>query len=174
MRRLLVLLALVPVLLADTCGNPDCTKPPVEILSIGTTARAATDPCAGTLEHLILAWYVQGGVKYPLRCGRTGRGGYGYLHITQDPAADGTIGHGDPVNDPSFSEEITATLARGTEGHVGGGTWRYTLEYSAGGKACTNAWGFRVVLAKQPPESDGHPTGIITVFRYTQRPALYP
>jgi hypothetical protein len=113
-------------------------------------------------------------VKYPLRCGRIGRGGYGYLHISQDPADDGTIGHGDPINDPSFAAEITATLARGVEGFVSGGTWRYTLEYSDGGKACTNAWGFRVVLAKQPLEPDGHPAGIITAFRYTQRPARYP
>ena len=59
-----------------------------------------------------------------------------------------TVGHGDPINDASFSAEITATLARGAEGFVGGGTWRYTLEYSEGGKLCTNAWGFRVVPGK--------------------------
>ncbi len=85
------------------------------------------NPCSGKSERRILAWYVQGGVKYPLRCGRTGRSGYGYLHITQDPADDGAIGHGDPINDTSFSSEITATLARGAEGVVGGGTWRNTL-----------------------------------------------
>jgi hypothetical protein len=114
-RRLLILVALAVLLTAQTCGTTGCTKPPVEILSIGTTALAADNPCAGKSERQILAWYVRSGVKYPLRCGRIGRGGYGYLHISQDPADDGTIGHGDPINDPSFAAEITATLARGVE-----------------------------------------------------------
>jgi hypothetical protein len=115
-----------------------------------------------------------GGVKYPLRCGKTGRGGYGYLHMTRDPTDDGGVGHGDPVNDASFAAEITTTLGHGAQGHVGGWAWRYTLEYSEAAKICTNSWGFRVVLAKQPLEPDGHPAGIITAFRYAQRPAKYP
>ncbi len=164
--------ALAPLLLASCTDGPDCSKP-VEVLSVGTTALAANTPCAGKSERQIVAWYTQGGVRYPLRCGRTGRGGYGYLHITQDPADDGAVGHGDPLSDASFSAEIASTLAHGVEGFVGGGTWRYTREYSDNAKICTNAWGFRVVLAKQPPEPDGHPVGIITAFRYATRPARY-
>ncbi len=173
MKELFALVLVVPLLVADTCSGPDCSKP-VEVLSVGTTAFAANAPCAGKSERQIIAWYTQGDVKYPLRCGRTGPGGYGYLHISQDPADVGAVGHGDPVNDASFSAEIAATLAHGVEGFVGGGTWRYTREYSDDGKICTNAWGFRVVLAKQPLEPDGHPAGIITAFRYAQRPARYP
>ena len=33
---------------------------------------------------------------------------------------------------------------------------------------------FRVVLAKQPTQPDGHPAGIITAFRYSSQPAHYP
>jgi hypothetical protein len=168
----LLLILVTPLLVADTCGGPDCST--VEVLSIGTFAFARNAPCAGKSEHQIIAWYTQGGVKYPLRCGRTGRGGYGYLHIIQDPADAGSVGHGDPINDASFSAEIATTLAHGAEGFVGGGTWRYTREYSTDGKLCTDAWGFRVVLAKQPPQPDGHPVGIITAFRYATTPALYP
>jgi hypothetical protein len=34
-------------------------------------------------------------------------------------------------------------------------------------------WGFRVVLAKQSIEADGHPAGIITAQRYSSRPSTY-
>jgi hypothetical protein len=166
--------ALAPLLLAS-CGteNP-CDRPPTEIGGIVTDVQAAGDPCAGKPEKYTVAWFTQAGVKYPLRCGKTGRSGYGYFHITKDPTDDGGVGHGDPVNDASFSAEIAATLGSGVEGHVGGGTWRYTLEYSDEGKLCRNAWGFRVILAKQPLEPDGYPAGIITAFRYARRPAKHP
>ena len=174
-KSLIVLVAMVPVLLAATCGDQNaCDHPPAGIGAVVTDVQASIDPCAGKPEQFIVAWYAQGGVKYPLRCGKTGRGGYGYLHITRDPADDGGIGHGDPVNDTSFSAEITATLAHGIEAAQGGGNWRYTVKYSDAQAICLNAWGFRVVLAKQPPYTDGYPAVIITAFRYSRPPAYYP
>lgn len=91
---------------------------------------------------------------------------YGYLYIRY--GGDG--GHGDALNDALFSAEIAYTLEHGVHGGPSGGTWRYSVEYSDAGKACTNAWGFRVVLARQPMLADGHPTGIITALRYSDRP----
>lgn len=142
------------------------------------TAQAADDPCAGQSKDRIVAWFNQGGVRYPMRCGvrddPRGRGGYGYVHIRYDSTPQDTTGHGDAVNDAAFVAEITNTLARGQEGHVGGGTWRYTQEYPAPKASCTKSWGFRVVLAKQPSLADGHPTGIITALRYVNAPAVNP
>ena len=62
-------------------------------------------------------------------------------------------------------------LARGREALVGGGNWRYTLRYEG---ECADGWGFRVVLAKLAVLEDGHPTGIITAFRYEPAPKYYP
>jgi hypothetical protein len=164
-------LALAFVVMADDqCGGYDCTKPPVEVGGLVTAAQAAADPCAGKPVEHILAWYTQGGVRYPLRCGRHNPRGYGYLHIRDD----GDGGHGDALNDAAFSAEIAYTLEHGVQGGPSGGTWRYSVEYSDAGKACTSAWGFRVVLAKQPMLADGHPTGIITALRYSSRPTSYP
>jgi hypothetical protein len=113
---LVAAVALAPLLLAS-CGTENASDhPPVGVGAAVTEAQAAGDPCAGKPEKYIVAWFTQGGVKYPLRCGKTGRGGYGYLHITRDPADDGTIGHGDPINDPSFATEITpADLAKAVD-----------------------------------------------------------
>ena len=139
---------------------------------------AADDPCTGQSKDHIVAWFNQGGVRYPMRCGvrddPRGRGGYGYVHIRYDSTPQDTTGHGDPVNDTAFAAEITATLVYGQEGHVGGGTWRYTLEYPTLKASCTKSWGFRVVLAKQPNLADGRPTGIITALRYTATPVVNP
>ncbi len=171
---LLLLLVLTPLLMADTCGNPDCTKQPIEVLSVATTAVAAIDPCAGKSEQHVLTWYSQGGVGYPLRCGHHDPAGWGYLHIRDDSPGPGAIGHGDPINDQAFSAEIVATLAHGVEAPQGGGNWRYTVRYTDAQSVCLNAWGFRVVLAKQPMQADRHPAGVITAFRYSSQPAHYP
>ena len=48
------------------------------------------------------------------------------------------------------------------------------MKYSDAQAVCLNAWGFRVVLAKQPAQEDGHPAGIITAFRYSRPPTFYP
>jgi len=160
---------LAALLLAACADSPDCNKPRYEFLSIGTTALAAADPCAGQPENHVVAWYTRGGVRYPLRCGKTNPAGYGYRHVLHDEG-----GHGDAVNDTDFSTEIAYTLEHGVEGFVGGGNYRYTREYSEGGKGCTNAWGFRVVLAKLPLMPDGHPAGIITALRYSSKPTVYP
>jgi hypothetical protein len=39
------------------------------------------DPCGGQAETHIVAWYVQGGVRYPLRCGCGRRRGGLYIHV---------------------------------------------------------------------------------------------
>ena len=102
MTRLLVLVAMTPILLADTCGHQNaCDHPPPGVGAVMTDVQASTDPCAGQPERQIIAWYTQGGARYPLRCGRRDPKGYGYLHIRYDEG-----GHGDPVNDPTFSGEI--------------------------------------------------------------------
>jgi hypothetical protein len=174
-RRLLVLVALAPILMAETCGEQNaCNQVPPGVGAIVNEAEAATDPCAGQNENHVLAWYMQGGIRYPLRCGRHDPSGWGYLHIRDDSPSEGASGHGDPVNDPAFSAEIAATLAQGVEALQGGGNWRYTVKYNDTKAICLNAWGFRVVLAKQPPKPDGHPAGIITAFRYSSQPARYP
>jgi hypothetical protein len=170
-RRLLILVALAPILMADTCGDQNaCNQVPPGIGGTVVTAQAATDPCAGQPPLHVVAWYAQGGVRYPLRCGRRDPRGYGYLHIRYDER-----GHGDPANDPTFSAEIATTLARGVEGFEGGANYRYTLKYDDAKSMCLKgAWGFRVVLAKAPPLPDGRPTGIITALYYTETPAKYP
>lgn len=95
-------------------------------------------------------------------------------HIRDDAPSKDAAGHGDPVNDPAFAAENATTLARGVEAPQGGGNWRYTVKYNDAQSTCFNAWGFRVVLAKQPLRPDGHPTGTITAFRYTSQPTYYP
>jgi hypothetical protein len=113
-RRLLILVALTPILMADTCGDQNaCNQPPPGVGGTVVTAQAATDPCAGQPPLHVVVWYAQGGVRYPLRCGRRDPKGYGYLHIRYDER-----GHGDPANDPTFSAEIatTGTRRRGLRG----------------------------------------------------------
>ncbi|HSR25186.1 MAG TPA: hypothetical protein VLW53_16645, partial [Candidatus Eisenbacteria bacterium] len=130
-KSLVVPVAMVPVLLAATCSDQNaCDHPPPGVGAVVTDVQASSDPCVGQPPLHVVAWHVQGGVRYPLRCGKTGRGGYGYLHITQDPTDDGGVGHGDPVNDASFAAEITNTLANGVEAPQGGGNWRYTVRYT--------------------------------------------
>jgi hypothetical protein len=167
--RLLVVLALV--LAADPCSDQNaCNNPPPGVGGVVTQAQAAADPCAGQPPLHVVAWYVQKGVRYPLRCGRRDPKGYGYLHIRYDED-----GHGDPVNDQTFSAEVTNTLTRGVEGAAGGGNYRYTVKYDDVKSACfKGAWGFRVVLAKAPPLADGLPAGIVTALYYTQAPTRYP
>jgi hypothetical protein len=169
-RRLLVLVALAPILMAETCGDQNaCNQPPPGVGAV-TEAQAATDPCVGQPPLYVVAWYFQGGARYPLRCGRRDPRGFGYLHIRYDQG-----GHGDPVNDSTFSGEMVNTLAHGVEGYEGGGNYRYTVKYNDTKSMCLKgAWGFRVVVAKAPPLADGRPTGIITALYYTQTPALYP
>lgn len=164
-----LLLAAGLLVSAGACGTSGCSNPPVEILNMGTAAVAAADPCTGQSQNHIVDWYTRQGIRYPLRCGKTNPAGWGYLHILRDDS-----GHGDALNDRSFATEIAYTLKHGVEGFAGGGNYRYTHEYTDAGKACTNAWGFRVVLAKEPLLSDGHPAGIITALRYSSRPTLYP
>lgn len=131
---------------------------------------AAADPCAGKTQDDVLAWYTRGALKYPLRCGRLNPAGYGYLHILKD---DG--GHGDPVNNTAFAEQIALTVSNGVEGFAGGGNYRLTLRYDADGRACHgDAWGFRVVLAKTPLRADGYSAGIITAFFLAAQPELFP
>jgi hypothetical protein len=174
-RRLLILFALAPILMADTCGDQSaCNQVPSGVGGPVVTAQAATDPCIGQHQDHVIAWYVQGGVRYPLRCGHHDPAGWGYLHIRDDQPSPDAAGHGDPINDPAFSAEIAATLAQGLEAAQGGGNWRYTVKYNDTKAICLNAWGFRVVLAKQPPKADGHPAGIITAFGYSSQPAHYP
>jgi hypothetical protein len=49
------------------------------------------------------------------------------------------------------------------------------VKYDQAKSACyRGAWGFRVVLARQPAQPDGHPAGIITALYYSQQPARYP
>ena len=56
---------------------------------------------------------------------------------------------------------------------------RLTVQYSDVQRTChSNRWGFRVVLATNPPpfppatwRPDGLPTGIITAFRLPTQPA---
>ena len=84
------------------------------------------------------------------------------------PGADG---HGDLLTDPAFDLEVREVLERGAEAPQGGGNWRYTLRYD---DECTDGWGFRVVLAKLPQLSDGHPAGIITAFRLAAEPLFFP
>lgn len=132
---------------------------------------APVDPCSGQSELHILSWFSQGGVLYPLRCGRRKPSGWGYLHIRYDRPRPGARGHGDPVGDPGFRLEVEDCLARGVEAAQGGGNFRYTLRYD---DDCTDGWGFRVVLAKAPLRADGHPTGVITAFHYDAEPRYYP
>jgi|SRR5215469_11556231 len=168
-RRVHLLLPVVAWLLAtEGCGG-DCTNSPTEILVFGSKALAAVNPCDGQSQNHVVAWYSRQGVRYPLRCGKTNPAGWGYQHILLDEG-----GHGDALNDQAFSSEIAYTLEHGVEGFAGGGNYRYTHEYTDAMKACTNAWGFRVVLARQPLLSDGHPAGIITALRYSSKPALHP
>ena len=152
----LAVLALVPLLLASCADDVTATCPALKHPEVLTVA-AAGNPCAGTSERHVLAWYSQGGVRYPLRCGH------------HDP------GRGmPPINDPAFSAAIATTLAHGVEAPQGGGNWRYTVRYNDAQAGCYKAWGFRVVLAKQPMQADGHPAGVITAFRYASQPAHYP
>lgn len=82
--------AQAPLLLASCTEGNSCDKPPVGIGAVVTDVQAAADPCAGQPPLHVVAWYMQGGTRSPLRCGKTGRGGYGYLHTRYDG------GHGDP------------------------------------------------------------------------------
>lgn len=176
----LIVPAALVTILATGCGEIQrpCMPPGGGIGGVVTTAEAAADPCAGQPELRILSWFSQGGVKYPLRCGKRdnaqGHGGYGYLHIRYDKAADGSQGHGDPVGDPAFVKEMQATLDHGTVAPQGGGNWRYTVRYDVVKESCTGFWGFRVILAKTPAMADDRPIGIVTAFRLTQEPQYYP
>jgi hypothetical protein len=190
-RRLILLAVLSPLLMADTCSGGDnpCTKPFPEVGTVVTTVEAASDPCTGQGTDHILMWFTQGGVRYALRCGQrdfpktseqgtrkvvTYSGGFGYLHIRDDAAADGTVGHGDPVNDKAFAAAMQQTLDKGTVALQGGGNWRYTVRYTDLTQSCTGHWGFRVILAKAPPLDDGHPLGIVTAFYLSQQPQFNP
>jgi hypothetical protein len=193
-RPLLLLVLLSPLLMAGSCSGDDnpCTKPFPEVGAVVTTAEAAADLCAGQQDDHILMWFTQGGVRYPLRCGLrdfpktskqgtrrivTYSGGWGYLHIRDDAAADGTVGHGDPVNDKAFAGAMQQTLDKGTgrlQGGTGSGNWRYTVRYNDLTQQCTHHWGFRVILAKSPPRLDGHPLGVLTAFYLTEQPKFYP
>ncbi len=85
MKRLLILGAFVPVLLAATCsGHNACDHPPPEVGDIVIDAQASTDPCRGQSVNHIVAWYSRQGTRYPLRCGRRDPRGFGYLHIRYD------------------------------------------------------------------------------------------
>jgi hypothetical protein len=198
-RRLILLVLLSPLLMADTCSGDDnpCTKPFPEVGAVVTTVEAAGDPCAGQQDDHILMWFTQGDGRYPLRCGlrdfpktakkrgadgrvqtvTTYSGGWGYLHIRGDAAADGTVGHGDPVNDKALAAAVKQTLDKGREalqGGTGSGNWRYTVRYNDLTQQCTHHWGFRVILAKAPPRPDGHPLGVLTAFYLTDQPSFYP
>jgi hypothetical protein len=170
MKRLLILVAFAAVLLAG-CGDQNaCNHPPPEVGAVVIEAQASTDPCAGRPDLHILAWYSRQGTRYPLRCGHRDPSGWGYAHIRYDED-----GHGDPMNDPTFSAEMANTLERGVEALASGGTWRYTVKYNQTKSACyRGAWGFRVVLARQPRQPDGYPAGIITALYYAQQPTRYP
>lgn len=79
------------------------------------------------------------------------------------------------MNDPTFSAEMANTLEHGVEALASGGTWRYTVKYNQAKSACfRGAWGFRVLLARQPRQRDGYPAGIITALYYAQQPTRYP
>ena len=170
MKGLLLLVVMVSALLADTCGDQNvCNHPPPEIGALVTDAQASVDPCAGQPPLHVLAWFTRQGVRYPLRCGRRDPRGFGYLHIQYDEG-----GHGDPVNDPTFRTEVADTLEHGTERLASGGTWRYTVKYNDAKAACFNARYFRVVLARSPNQTDGHPVGIITALYYANQPDQYP
>jgi len=156
----LAAVVLAPLLLASCADDVTAKCPGLKHPEVLTVA-AAGNPCAARAsEQHVLAWYSQGGVRYPLRCGHHDPASWGHLHMRDDSPSPGAIGHGDPINDPEFSAEIAATLAHGVEAPQGGGNWRYTVRYNDAQAACHNAWGFRVVLAKQPMQADGHPAGI--------------
>jgi hypothetical protein len=78
------------------------------------------------------------------------------------------------VKDPTFRGEIANTLEHGEERLASGGTWRYTVRYNDAKVICYNARYFRVVLARSPNLSDGHPAGIITALYYANQPDQYP
>jgi hypothetical protein len=52
----------------------------------------SSDPCDGRSQASIVRWYVQGGVRYPLRCGHGDPAGWGYLHIRDDEPRPGRSG----------------------------------------------------------------------------------
>ena len=171
MRRLLVAaaIALAPLLLA-ACGDQNaCNQGPVEIGASVTDAQAATDPCIGQPVEHVVARFTRQGTSYPLRCGKRDPRGYGYVHIRYDEG-----GHGDPINDPTFRAEVANTLENGIEHLASGGTWRYTVRYNDAKAMCFNARYFRVVLARSPTFTDGHPAGIITALFYASQPDQYP
>jgi hypothetical protein len=120
------------------------------------------------VEHIV-AWFTRQGTRYPLRCGRLDPRGYGYMHVRYDED-----GHGDPVNDPTFRDEVANTLKNGEERLASGGTWRYTVRYDDAKAICCNARYFRVVLGRSPNFPDGHPAGIITALYYASQPDQYP
>jgi Berberine and berberine like len=158
--------ALAPLLIAS-CGteNP-CDDPPAEIGAVVADAQAAGDPCAGQPPLHVVAWYAQGGARYPLRCGKRDPKGYGYLHIRYDDA-----GHGDPVNDSTFSREISNTLTRGVEGFEGGGNYRYTVEYNEPKSTCLKgAWGFRWSWPRRRRLVKDTPSGSSRRFTTRRRP----
>jgi hypothetical protein len=88
-----------------------------------TDVQASADPCVGQRDLHVLAWYTRQGTRYPLRCGHRDPAGWGYSHIRYDEG-----GHGDPVNDSTFSAEMANTLEYGQEALSSGGTWRYTVK----------------------------------------------
>ena len=170
MKGLLVLVAAVPMLMADTCSDQNvCNHPPPEVGALVVDAQASTDPCVGQPVNHVVAWFTRQGTRYPLRCGRRDPRGFGYLHIRYDER-----GHGDPVNDPTFRGEVANTLEHGIERLASGGTWRYTVKYNDAKAACFNARYFRVVLARSPNLPDGYPAGIITALYYANQPDQYP
>jgi hypothetical protein len=161
---------LAVAVIVAACGTPanNCDHPPPGIGGIVKGAEAAASPCQGRDVTFVLKSYTQAGHPYPLRCGRAGARGYGYLHIFDEPL------HGDPLSDPTFNGEIAYTLEHGIEGQVGGGNYRYTVRYDDVKAVCFNLWGFRVVLAKAPAFPDGRPAGIITAAYYRAQPTVYP
>ena len=82
-RQLLALLAMTPILLADTCGDRNaCDHPPPGVGAVVTDVQAVADPCAGQPPLHVLAWFTRQGVRYPLRCG----------HRDPSGCVDGQIG----------------------------------------------------------------------------------
>jgi hypothetical protein len=69
---------------------------------------------------------------------------------------------------------VANTLEHGTEHLASGGTWRYTVKYDDSKAICYNARYFRVVLARSPNLTDGHPAGMITALYYANQPDQYP
>src|SRR5262249_21984636 len=156
---------------------PPLAHPPV--LSVA----AATNPCqakAGESAELVKLRVVKTYQRsqppapgrpdrYPLRCGDAG---FGYLHLL-DALAKGRSDHGDPATASSFDELTAYTVDQGIPSDQAKNTWRPGVRSNAAEGPCHNGdWGFRVVVAMNPPphppfswKSDGLPVGIITAFR---------